>query len=335
MLSDKDYKKTKFEEQSMKKALRITCKVFLMIIGIIIGLVVISALTHNILKAVEKNKYKIGQTVKVDNKKMQAYVTGSGEKTIVLLSGLGTTSPITDFMPLADRLSKDYKVVILEYFGYGFSDTTKEERSNENIVKEIREALKKLDIKGPYILMPHSISGVYSFYYALKYPDEVSAIIGIDESIPNQTKLSKDPDMSPILKYVNAFGIIRDITYLLPSTDDGMNEGNYYSAEQLKLKKMSTAWNTVNVSVINEFNMVNSNTTELYDVKYPNDLPVFSILSKDSVDAGDGWLPLHQELITNADIQKIEILSGGHYLHWKNADKIAEMTKDFITTNIK
>lgn len=43
----------------------------------------------------------------------------------------------------------------------------------------------------------------------------------------------------------------------------------YNSAEQVKLKKMAIVWNSVNVFVINEMNMVNTNTKELYDVKYP------------------------------------------------------------------
>jgi pimeloyl-ACP methyl ester carboxylesterase len=319
----------------MKKTLRITGKILLWILGIIAGLVIISALSHNMLNSMEKNKYKIGQTVHVDGKNMQAYVTGKGEKTIVLLSGLGTASPIADFMPLAESLSKDYKVVILETFGYGFSSTTKKERSNENIVNEIRTALKELEISGPYILMPHSISGIYSMYYAKKYPSEVEAIIGIDESIPNQTKTNKDEDMSSSLTLLNTLGILRDISYLSPSADDGMNQNNYYSEELVKLKNKATLWNTANVSIVNEMNTVNSNTEELYDVKYPNDLPVLAFLSKDTVDTEQEWLPLHEELISNDEIQKIETLSGGHYLHWTNPDKIAEMTKEFISTHLK
>lgn len=318
----------------MKKTLRITGKILVWILGIIAGLVIISALAHNISKSMEKNKYKIGQTVHVDGKNMHAYVTGSGEKTIVLLSGLGTASPIADFMPLAERLSKDYKVVILETFGYGFSSTTKKERSNENIVNEIRTALKELEISGPYILMPHSISGIYSMYYAKNYPNEVEAIIGIDESVPNQTKTNKDEDMSSSLTLLNTLGILRDISYLSPSADDGMNQNNYYSEELVKLKNKATLWNSANVSIVNEMNTVNSNTKELYDVKYPNDLPVLAFLSKDTEDTDQDWLSLHEELISNDKIQKIETLSGGHYLHWTNADKIAEMTKEFISTHL-
>jgi len=319
----------------MKKALKIAIKILLGIVGIIVGLLIISAITHNILKLIEKNKYKIGQTIHVDGKNMQAYVTGSGEKTIVLLSGLGTASPITDFMPLAERLSTDYKVVILECFGYGFSDTTKEERSSANIVKEIRTALKELKIDGPYILMPHSISGIYSMYYAINYPKEVEAIIGIDVSTPNQTKINKYANMSPYLRLFNTFGIVRDIAYLLPSVDDGMNKNNYYSGEQVKINKIATVWNDGNVSVINEINMVNKNTKELYDLKYPNNLPVLSFLSTDSLDSNKEWLSLHKQLISNSDIQKIEVLSGDHYLHWTNAYKIAKVSKEFISTYIK
>lgn len=319
----------------MKKGLKIIGNIFLWILGIIVGFVIISAVSHNIQNSIEKNKYKIGQSIKVDGKNMHAYVTGSGEKTIVLLSGLGTASPIADFMPLAERLSKDYKVVILESFGYGFSSTTKKERSNENIVNEIRTALKGLDINGPYILMPHSISGIYSMYYAKNHPNEVEAIIGIDESVPNQTKTNKDEDMSHNLTLLNTLGIMRDLSYLLPSADDGMNQNNYYSAELVKLKNKATLWNSLNVSIINELNTVNSNTKELYDVKYPNDLPVLAFLSKDTVDTEPDWLPLHEEVISNAAIQKIEPLSGGHYLHWTNADKIAEMTEEFISTHLK
>ncbi|MTK09410.1 MAG: alpha/beta hydrolase [Hungatella sp.] len=319
----------------MKKAIRITGKIILWFFIIIAGLLIISALTHNILTSMEKKKYTIGKTIDIDGKHMQAYVTGQGEKTIVLLSGLGTASPIADFMPLADRLSTDYKVVILEYFGYGFSDTTKAERSNENIVNEIRTALNQLEIKGPYILMPHSISGIYSMYYAIKYPDEVEAIIGIDESVPNQTKVSKDPDMSHSLTLLNTFGIIRDITYLLPEAEDTKNKNKDYTEDQIKIKKMATAWNSVNVSVINEFNSVNKNTEELYDVKYPDNLPVLAILAKDSEDTDQNWLPLHQQLITNPSIQKVETLAGEHYLHWSSADKIAELSKEFISDHLK
>ena len=87
---------------------------------------------------------------------------------------------------MADKLSDKFRVVILEYFGYGKSTITPEERANESIVNEIRTALGKLGIEALYILMPLSMSGLYCLYYASKYSEEVEGIIGLDMSLPQK-----------------------------------------------------------------------------------------------------------------------------------------------------
>lgn len=39
---------------------------------------------------------------------------------------------------------------------------------------------------------------------------------------------------------------------------------------------------------------------------------------------------LHEEVISNTDIQKIVYLEGEHYLHWKQSETIADMRVDYI-----
>lgn len=134
---------------------------------------------------------------------MHVYTKGDGENTIVLLSGLGTAAPVLDFEPLVNELAKNHKVVVVESFGYGWSNVTNKERTVENIVEGIITALKS-NIEGPYILMPHSISGIYSMYYANAYPDEVKAVIGIDFTLPQVLEYFGEsaPTMSEYMKYV-------------------------------------------------------------------------------------------------------------------------------------
>ena len=137
------------------------------------------------MTAYEQKKFPaIGQLVEVDGKNIHVYTKGEGDNTIVLLTGLGTAAPTLDFEPLINEMAKKNKVVVVEPFGYGWSDITNKERTVENIVEETRSALEKSNIDGPYILMPHSISGIYSMYYANAYPEEVKAIIGIDPTLP-------------------------------------------------------------------------------------------------------------------------------------------------------
>lgn len=84
-----------------------------------------------------------GQHVSVDGKNMNVFIQGDGPDTVVLLPGFGTASPALDFKLLIDELSPHYKVVVVEPFGYGLSDATKKERTSENIVSEIHEALQQ------------------------------------------------------------------------------------------------------------------------------------------------------------------------------------------------
>jgi len=104
---------------------------------------------------------------------------------IVLLPGLGVSSPIYDFKPLAEELSKNYKIVVIEPFGYGLSDLVEEERTLENVSSEIHTAIKELGIE-KYYLAASSLSGLYSLKIANDYPEELLGFIGIDITVPGQ-----------------------------------------------------------------------------------------------------------------------------------------------------
>ena len=108
------------------------------------------------------------------------YSVGEGDRTIVILPSIGEASPVLEYKGLADSLSSGYRVVIAEPLGYGYSLSTKDKRTSENIVNELREALVNAKIEGPYILLSFSNSSIYSEFYSQKYPEEINGIIAID-----------------------------------------------------------------------------------------------------------------------------------------------------------
>jgi len=59
---------------------------------------------------------------------MHVYTKGKGENTIVLLTGLGTPVSALDFDPLLNEMTKDNRIVVVETFGYGWSEITNKER---------------------------------------------------------------------------------------------------------------------------------------------------------------------------------------------------------------
>ena len=168
----------------------------------------------------------LGELVEVKGHNMSIYTEGEGDKTLVFLSGSGTCSPILDFRSLYSllsnefkhRLPNEYKIVVVEKFGYGFSDDVDETRDIDTILGETRMALNKAGIRGPYVLCPHSMSGLEALYWAQRYPEEVEAIIGLDMAVPEY--YDEMQIHIPILKlgqYGAALGITRWIPNLAES----------------------------------------------------------------------------------------------------------------------
>ncbi len=173
-------------------------------------LLAITTLLHaTYFKQQYKKAQPNGQLVSVFDGTMHISSMGQGEETIVLLPGMGIGLPSADFGPLMRELSKKYTVVCIEYFGMGFSSQTQRERSSANYVEEIRSALKTAGFTAPYVLMGHSISSLYSEYYAAVYPNEVKAIISLDGT--SSAYDAKTPGfvaaLLPIAKLQQALGV--------------------------------------------------------------------------------------------------------------------------------
>ena len=116
--------------------------VFLWIAAIIVILIWICFGYHRYrLRKEEKLREPLGQLIDINGNNISIYVDGSGSKTLVFLSGSGTCSPILDFKSLYSLLSDEYRIVVVEKFGYGYSDVVDEDRNIQTILSEIKQEL--------------------------------------------------------------------------------------------------------------------------------------------------------------------------------------------------
>ena len=134
----------------------------------------------------------VGQQVLVNGHQMNVYVQGEGPETIVVISGAGIASPILDFKEVSESLSKQYKLVIVERAGYGYSDDSNHSRDVMEVLSETRQALSQANITGPFIILSHSMASLESLAWQEKYPDEVKALIGLDWALPSSYENLKD-----------------------------------------------------------------------------------------------------------------------------------------------
>ncbi len=77
------------------------------------------------------------------------------------------------------------------YFAYnrpGISQSaaTDTPRDGEHIVNELRRALMLQDMRPPYLLVGHSLGGLYMQLFARKHPQDVAALILVDSTHPRQ-----------------------------------------------------------------------------------------------------------------------------------------------------
>jgi pimeloyl-ACP methyl ester carboxylesterase len=299
------------------------------------GLLVASTSANLILEQAEKSaSVPYGQRIQTSAGSINVTRTGDTGPTIVLLNGLGTPAPALDFAPLIRELA-GYQLVTVEGFGYGYSDMTVRPRTIENISEELHEVLAKLEIKSPYTLMGHSLAGFSTLFYANKYPSEVSAVIGIDPTVPagdapmTGTDGSAGPSTSDYAwaHIPSTLGLIRwaaALGYGEPGGD------NFTAAESQQMRQM-TSWNFGSQAASDEAFRMGENAAKLRDLHYPATLPVLDFLSKDTMNEQADWFGAHERQLANVKRHELVVLDGAHYLHWTQSKAMAQKIRQFLS----
>ena len=316
---------------SMKKILVKSLKVILIIFAIIVLLVIITFVRHKICSSNEKDLLTpLGDLVEVNGHNMSIYAEGDGDTTLVFMSGGGTCSPILDFKSLYSLLSKDYKIVVIEKFGYGFSDVVDENRDIDTILSETRMALDKAGIKGPYVLCPHSMSGLEALYWAQNYPEEVEAIVGLDMAVPGYYD---EMNISiPIMK-LGQYGATLGITRWIPSLaeSDAIKFG-LLSDKEKEIYRAVFYQRTATVTMINEAKIVKENANTVKENGIPQ-VPMLLFISNGSGGTGftkEMWRTIPKEYISGYDNASYIELDCPHYVHDYEYEEISEEIRRFI-----
>ena len=298
---------------------------------IVAALVLILAISTCANKILSKTDFAgiapYGKLVDVDGKQMQVYAMGGGEKTLVILPGMGSPLPSAEFAPLIRGLSKalaDYTVVCVEYFGYGHSSQTHTPRTSENYVQETRHALKAAGFAPPYVLMPHSASGIYSEYYAAKYPEEVSAVIMLDTTSSAEKDAKMPGFLRHIVKVQDTIGIER-LNARVISKALGLSEKNGYTPTEINDYKKLYPYRHNSTNLEQLLNFYKS-VDEVMTMPFPENIPVLYLSA--TAKGYEAYKAKHiARLGKNA---KPVTLKGNHMLHIKTWQDILPEAKTFL-----
>jgi pimeloyl-ACP methyl ester carboxylesterase len=151
-------------------------------------LAAVGAAYQAIATQIDKRAYPpTGQMVDVDGYQMHLYCTGLNvdeSPTVILENGLGSMS--SGWARVQPEIAKVTRVCSYDRAGMGWSDSSPEPRDAQHIATELHTLLQKAQIPGPYVLVGWSFGGLYAREYAGQYGDEVSGLVLLDSSHPDQ-----------------------------------------------------------------------------------------------------------------------------------------------------
>ena len=128
------------------------------------------------------------------------HIEGDGRPAVIFESGLGDT---LDTWKTVQGLIASHCARTVSYnrFGYPGSAAASDARDAATIVAELRSELQARGIAPPYVLVGHSLGGLYMQYFARRYPDEVSGLVLVDSTHWNQQLLMGAAMPKPYTKY--------------------------------------------------------------------------------------------------------------------------------------
>ena len=302
-------------------------KRLLFLLGAVLLLLLSSFTYHRLSLQREKASLNpMGQMVSVNGHDMSVFVKGNGPQTLVFLSGAGTASPILDFKDLYDGLSKQYKIVVVERAGYGYSEDTSKSRDVSEVLSETRQALAKAQVSGPYIILSHSMASLETLLWQEKYPSEIKAIIGLDWALPESySQLRMHSQILRMARLGSQLGLLRYIPSRLYVPNENLSSSDRRLYQRIAYRQI------LSQAMLNESLSVKENAKKI-DAKIDSQIPTLLLVSN-----GEGTSFSKEEWRNYAarfakDQKNIELTfyDAPHYLYHYQTKEVVAKIEDFI-----
>jgi pimeloyl-ACP methyl ester carboxylesterase len=131
--------------------------------------------------------------VDVDGRKLYVECKGTGSPTVILIAGyrnnaeIWTTPPGPGLTPVFDAVSGFTRVctydrpgTILDATHLSRSEPVPMPRTAEAVAYELHDLLDAANIQGPYVLVAHSLGGIFARLYASTYRNDVAGLVLVD-----------------------------------------------------------------------------------------------------------------------------------------------------------
>jgi len=131
-----------------------------------------------------------GNLVKVSGYEMYLHCIGTGTPTVIMEAGYNDNSGTWSLVQ--PELAEVTRVCTYDRAGLGKSEPGPEPRDSYQIIKDLHTLLTNAGIEGPYVLVGHSLGGIYMRLFADYYPEVVVGLVLVDSAHVDDPRRSKE-----------------------------------------------------------------------------------------------------------------------------------------------
>ena len=129
-------------------------------------------------------------TQKIADKRVEFVATGVGSPTVIFETGMGPT--MRTWAPVFKDISQISTALAYNRPGYGSSSYYHAPTTVQGMAKELHDNLLHLGYHPPYLLVGHSVGGLFMNMFARLYPEDVAGALFIDATHPEQFEYFKN-----------------------------------------------------------------------------------------------------------------------------------------------
>ncbi len=274
--------------------------IFMIATAFINGLLLLLIYANHKSKLKNEKVYLVapGQLVDVDGHKMHIYVYGDKDAndTLVFMHSTTIVDDSIALQPLFEELKEDYRLVLIERSGYGFSEVSGRARDIDTILEDSRSALKAVGINGNLTLVPIGTGSIEAFHWVNKYPDEITSIIGINVAYPEQFEAITQDEYCGFFDYLMVkfckIGGQRLLKKIYPA-----NQFDLYTDMQMKVREALVSKGGYTEDMYNEDLATVDNANKVAAEGFPKDIDIYMIYANpimepyrsDNEDVGESY----------------------------------------------
>lgn len=149
------------------------------LLGILIVILGVGAIYQALATSCDRKRFLLpGKVVQINDKNWHYQIMGEGHPTVIVESGAGGTH--LDWQLVQPEVAKFTRILTYDRAGYGWSDSSLEPRTAEQVVGELRQLLREVELQPPYVLVGMSLGGLSTRLFAYHYPEEVAGMVLVD-----------------------------------------------------------------------------------------------------------------------------------------------------------